>query len=46
MMRVLSRRSPDVLAPPRASKSLRYVQAPAPCHPQLIDLRQIGRCEG
>ena len=57
MMRVLSRRSPDVLAPPNAArciwpsngspgKSLRYVQAPAPCHPQLIDLRQIGRCEG
>ena len=56
-MRVLSRRSSDVLAPPNAArciwpsngspgKSLRYVQAPAPCHPQLIDLGQIGRCEG
>jgi hypothetical protein len=45
MMRVLSRRSPDVLAPPRASKSLRYARAPAPCHPQLIYVSQIGRCE-
>jgi hypothetical protein len=45
MTRVLSRRCPDVLAPPNATKSLRYTRAPAPCHPQLIYVNQIGRCE-